>query len=238
MKLPHEIVTVVGRTGSGKTRLLATHVGPRHRRRISVDLTGECEALYPHAYRATSLAKFYRALKVWNDQDVNDWHVVVVLDHAHLAQLVWSLCPRYDGKTRGLASAWGGVALEVFEVDVLMPVNGSGGGVGLAMRNACARGRHEGLSLLCATQRPHQCDRILTSQSHVVASFAMHEPSDTKWLKDVGGARFAAIARGGLRQYESVWFHAGTGALTMHDAGYNLVRTIGPHEAAHPEGSV
>jgi hypothetical protein len=229
VSLPHEIATVVGRTGSGKTQLLARKIAPRHRRRITVDLTGECEALYPYAYRATSLRQVYRALALWSKREIYDWHMVVVLEHADLARLVWTLCPRYDGTSRGLSSLWGGVCLEVFEVDVLLPVNGSGGDVGRAMKNACARGRHEGLSLLCATQRPHQCDRILTSQSHHVISFAMHEPNDTKWLKDVGGSQFAAIARGGLAQYESVWYSAGSGELAIYDADYRLIRTVPAH---------
>jgi len=230
-RLPHEIITVIGRTGSGKTRLIARRLGPRHARRITLDLTGECEGLYPLAHRAIGLAKVYDALARWGAARCDRWHLVAVLTHEEIGRLMWALCPLYDGSSVALAELWGGVCVEAFEIDVLMPVSRAGGNVRNAFANAYARGRHVGLSLLCATQRPHQCDRIITSQSHYVITFAMHEPRDVKWLSDVGGQRFAAIAQTELARYHSVWYEAAGGAIHVHDADYQLVRSLDPHQA-------
>lgn len=228
--LPHEIITVIGRTGSGKTQLIASELGPRHARRITFDLTGECSDLYPLAHRAIGLAKVYDALARWGAARCDRWHLVAVLTHEEIGRLMWALCPLYDGNSVSLAELWGGVCIEAFEVDRVMPVSRTGGATRDAFANAYARGRHVGLSLLCATQRPHQCDRIITSQSHYVMTFAMHEPNDVKWLREVGGRWFGEVAQNGLAQYESAWYDAGDGVIHLHDRNYQLVRSLDPRE--------
>lgn len=220
--LPHEVVTVVGRTGSGKTRLIARSLGPRHSRRITLDSMGECEALYPNAHRAFGLDAVYEAMNAWAQENVTVWHLVAVLDETEVGLLMARLAPQYDGKTESLSKALGGVCVESFEIDLYLPVSGAGGQVTRAFQNAIARGRHVGLSLLCATQRPAQCHRILTSQSQHVISFAMHEPGDLRWLASVGGSRFARIAHTGLHRYESVWYSALTHRIVVRDAEYKV----------------
>lgn len=222
--LPHEVVTVVGRTGSGKTRIIAKKFGPRHARRITLDSMGECEALYPDAFRAFGLPSVYAAMNAWAEANVTEWHIVAILPEEEVGMLMAKLAPQYDGKTESLAKAFGGVCVECFEVDLYLPVSGAGGGITRAFQNAVARGRHVGLSLLFATQRPAQCHRILTSQSQHVVSFAMHEPNDLRWLASVGGSAYARIAHTGLRRYESVWYSALTHQVTVRDASYNVKR--------------
>lgn len=222
--LPHEVVTVVGRTGSGKTRLIAKSLGPRHARRITLDSMGECETLYPDAFRAFGADAVYAALNTWAQENVNTWHLVAVLSEEEVGQLMSKLAPQYDGKTESLSKALGGVCVESFEIDLYLPVSGAGGQVTRAFQNAIARGRHVGLSLLCATQRPAQCHRILTSQSQHVVSFAMHEPGDLRWLASVGGSQFAKIAHTGLHRYESVWYSALTHRVVVRDKEYKVKR--------------
>lgn len=222
--LPHEVVTVVGRTGSGKTRLIARSLGPRHSRRITLDSMGECEVLYPDAFRAFGLPAVYDAMNAWAEGNVTTWHVVAILSEEEVGLLMAKLAPQYDGKTESLAKAFGGVCVECFEVDLYLPVSGAGGVVTKAFQNSVARGRHVGLSLLFATQRPAQCHRILTSQSQHVVSFAMHEPGDLRWLSLVGGSAYARIAHTGLRRYESVWYSALTHRVVVRDAAYKVKR--------------
>lgn len=220
-KLPHEIVTVVGRTGSGKTRLIASHIGPRHARRITLDSVGEGEALYPDAFRAFGLERVFDALRAWSREGVRTWHMVAILSPDETGQLMHKLAPQYDGgATESLSALFGGVCVECFEIDLYLPVSGGGGKTAAAFQHAVARGRHVGLSLLCATQRPAQCHRILTSQSQHVVSFAMHEPRDLRWLSMVGGERFARIAHRGLRRYESAWYSSLTHRIVVRDASY------------------
>lgn len=225
MALPHEVVTVVGRTGSGKTRLIAKALGPRHARRITLDSMGECEDLYPDAHRVFTLEEAYNAMNAWAQQGVTTWHLVAALDESSVGLLMAKLAPQYDGKTESLSSALGGVCVECFEIDLYLPVSGAGGQVTRAFQHAVARGRHVGLSLLCATQRPAQCHRILTSQSQYVVSFSMHEPGDIRWLQSVGGVKFARIAHHGLKRYHSVWYSALSHSVTVRDPNYKEVRT-------------
>ena len=170
-----------------------------------------------------------RALRSWASMEVTSWHVVAVLTNEEVGLLLWKLCPIYDGTTPSLAELLGGVCLEVYEIDVLAPVNGSNRETSKAMRNAYQRGRHAGLSLLCATQRPSQCDRVVTSQSHAVITFRMHEPRDLLYLRDVGGQRFADEARV-LGRYWSAWYHAESGKIIVRDPDYRAVREHDPHE--------
>lgn len=235
MTLPHEIVTVVGRTGSGKTQLIAKYIGPRHARRITLDLVGECAALYPSAASARSLAAVLRLLRAYHEHNVTRWHIVAALDVKEIGQLVRLLCPTGADANTSLAAAWGGMALEIFELDLVAPVDRSEPATREAIRTAYARGRHFGLSILAATQRPHMIDRIATAQSSHVVTFQMHEPADLSWLEKVGTKRFAEIARTGLREYESAWYLARVGTLLTLSADYATWRTV---DAPPPQGGL
>jgi hypothetical protein len=224
--LPHEIVTVVGRTGSGKTQLIAKLIGPRHPRRITLDLVGECATLYPSATKVQSLPDVVRTLRAWHDANVNRWHLVAALTHDEIADLLQLMAPLQGGAPYSLAAAWGGITLEIFELDMIAPVTRIGKRLPVAITNAYARGRHYGLSILGATQRPHQVDRMATAQSSVVITFGMHEPHDIAWLERIGGRRFGEVARQGLRDYESVWYFARTGDMWTLDKAYRQWQAV------------
>jgi energy-coupling factor transporter ATP-binding protein EcfA2 len=223
---PHEIVTVVGRTGSGKTQLLAKMIGARHPRRITIDLVGECDKLYPYALRARSLATIVSAMAKLHAANVTEWHIVAALDLKEIGQLVKLLAPTGATTDYSLSAVWGGVALEIFELDLVAPVDRSEAATRDAIKTAYSRGRHFGLSILAATQRPHLIDRNATAQASYVITFQMHEPADLSWLERVGGKRFAELARTGLKQYESAWYNARTGTLHTLSADYKQWRDV------------
>lgn len=225
--LPHEIVTVVGRTGSGKTALIARKIGPRHARRITLDMVGECRALYPRAAHAAGLPDLVRILRSLHEHHVPAWHIVAQLGTREIGELIRLLAPVGTASEYSLAAAFGGVALEIFELDIIAPVDRSERDTREAIRNAYARGRHYGLSILAATQRPHQIDRIATAQSTYVVTFQMHEPADLRWLEAVGGKRLAELARAGLAPYESAWYNARSGTLHVLDRTYRHWRAVG-----------
>jgi energy-coupling factor transporter ATP-binding protein EcfA2 len=233
--LPHEIVIVVGRTGSGKTQLLARLIGARHKRRITIDLLGECVELYPRALRARSVAQIVELMRRLHKADINQWHIVASIDVPHVGDLLALLCPTGTASDTSLSAAWGGIALEIFELDLVAPVDRSEKSTRAQIKTAYARGRHYGLSILAATQRPHMIDRISTAQATHVVTFQMHEPSDLKFLNDVGGKVFAEIARTGLEQYESAWYDARSGVIRVLDASYTKWREI-PREGKHELG--
>lgn len=226
--LPHEIVTVVGRTGSGKTALLAKKIGPRHGRRITLDMVGECRALYPRAAHAVGLQQVVRILRSLHEHHLREWHIVAQLGTREIGELIKLLAPIGAAHEYSLSAAMGGVALEIFELDIIAPVDRSERDTREVIRNAYARGRHYGLSILAATQRPHQIDRIATAQSSYVVTFQMHEPADLRWLESVGGKRLSELARVGLAQYESAWYNARTGELFTLDRTYTKWRKVEP----------
>jgi hypothetical protein len=49
------------------------------------------------------------------------------------------------------------------------------------------RGRHQGIGLICATRRPHEIPRLVTSQVTELISFRQVEPRDLAYLKDICG---------------------------------------------------
>lgn len=224
--LPHEIITVVGRTGSGKTQLIARHVGPRHPRRITLDLVGECAALYPSAAHARTLRRVLALMRAFHDKGVERWHIVAALDNREIGQLIRALVPTGQDAAVSLSAAWGGIALEIFELDLVAPVDRSNPDTKDAITTAYARGRHYGLSILAATQRPHRVDRIASSQSSHVVSFSMHEPADLRFLERIGGKRFAQLAHTGLAQYESAWYDARAGRTFKLSADYRTLREL------------
>lgn len=219
MTLPHEIHVVTGKTGSGKTALIAHHIGPRHARRVTLDFTGECRKLYPHAVEAVGVLRVIDTLRAWDNKNVQRWHLVAALEVPEVATLVDLFAPKYDGKRRGLAELYGGVALECFELDLIMPVDRSTGETGHAMRHAFARGRHYGLSILAATQRPRMIDRMATAQSSALVTFTMHEPDDIKFLERAGGRAFAELARR-LPRFHSAWYWPESGRVATMDDRY------------------
>lgn len=235
--LPHEIVTIVGRTGSGKTQLLAKLIGPRHKRRITIDLLGECEKLYPNALKARSVEQVIKGMAKLHAADVMEWHIVASIDVPDVGKLVHLLCPTGTASGRSLSAAWGGMALEMFELDLIAPVDRSEKSTREAIKTAYARGRHYGLSILAATQRPHMIDRIATAQSSYVITFQMHEPADLQFLERVGGKRFSELARVGLKQYESAWYDARTGLLRVLSADYKTWREI-PRDGVAERGNI
>lgn len=225
----HEITLVVGRTGSGKTRLISRVFGPRHARRITIDSVGEGRRLYPDAVEVFGLSDVLSMLAAWAEEDVNEWHMVAVITPSETAELMRALVPVYAPNVSSLAGDMGGVCVECSEIDVYLPVSGSNAEITLAWTNALARGRHVGCSILAATQRPHQVARIVSSQASRIVAFSTHEPRDVKWLKDAGGKHFAALAQGGLKPYESVHYLADAGKVEVWDREYVRRHRIDAH---------
>jgi hypothetical protein len=221
--LPHEIVTVIGRTGSGKTHLIKERLAPRHRRRITLDLTGEMRSLYPNAYHAIGLARVLRALRAWAGKEVTCWHLCAVLREDEVIRLVQLLCPVYDGRSESLAALLGGVCLEIHEVKHFLPVH-RGGRAYEVFSNVLTQGRHNGLSIIAASQRAALCDRLLTSMSTAVIAFRQHEPRDVAWIREVSPwfAEQAQLLRADL--YESVWYHVDSGNMEVRDKDYRVLR--------------
>lgn len=231
-RAPHEIALVVGRTGSGKTQLISKVLAPRHPRRITIDSVGEGVLLYPEAAVASGLPEVMAVLAQWAEDDVSEWHMIAILSPSETAVLMRTLVPVYQPGVVSMAADMGGVCVECSEVDVYLPVSGAGADVTAAWTTALARGRHVGLSVIAATQRPHQVARIMSSQASRVVAFATHEPRDLRFLRDLAGKQFAAIAQGGLRPYESVHYFANVGMVEVWSREYVRRHRFPAHRVA------
>ena len=65
------------------------------------------------------------------------------------------------------------------EADLFAPARG----LSRPMRDAIARGRHWGLSIIYASRRPAEVNRLLTSQTTRFIVFRTREPGDLRYLK-------------------------------------------------------
>jgi hypothetical protein len=212
----HEIAIVVGRTGSGKTALISEVLAPRHPRRITIDVTGECEELYPDAFVAVGYAQVMQVVGQWAKED---------------RKLARAMVPVYRPGVTSLSADLGGVCIECSELDVYLPVSGANADVSAAWTTVLARGRHAHCSVIAATQRPAQIARVVTSQASRVIAFATHEPTDLKWLARAGGMRYAKAVQT-LGRFQSAWYYADTGNIEIRDAGYEITRSFWAHEGA------
>lgn len=220
--LRHEITIVIGRTGSGKTQLIAREIGPSFPRRITFDSTGECRKLYPDAFYAYGLEQAFSAMAFWRRHDMQHWHLVLACQPSEAAQLMAKLVPVHDGRTLSVAEAFGGLCVECFELDIYAPNHL--GAENQAWKNAFLRGRHVGCSLLVATQRPQLVDRVATSQAGRIITFAMFEPAELKYLEGAGGSRFRDLAQR-LPRFHSAWLHKDTWRIEHRDSDYQVIRS-------------
>lgn len=209
--LPHEIVTVVGRTGSGKTSLITDYIAPRHQRRLTLDLTGECRRLFPSAPRCGTVKQVLDVLHAFDEAHAHRWHIILELDMPAIGALLNALVPMQP-HAPSIAAAWGGLCLECYEIDMLAPNDRGQRDTSPIVRHAYQRGRHVGLSILGATQRPAQVDRTVTAMSQHTVSFAMHEPLDVRWLERIHRP-LARVVTTQLEKYEAAWYDHDRGEL-------------------------
>lgn len=190
-----ERIFACGSTGSGKTQFLRDVFLPRHPRALILDATGEWEREkgVRVAYGFPELlAELRRAA------GARRWRIVASLDDADVPKLAALLCPTTSAKNGSLALALGGVALLSDELATV-----AGHDAPAEVRALWRMGRHVGLSILGATQRPAECARVCTAMARWLVVCALHEPNDVKYLaKQLPRAAIGAL--GELPQYGAI----------------------------------
>ncbi len=96
------------------------------------------------------------------------------------------LTKAYGASMPGAQMQW----LIMDEADLFAPARG----LSRPMRDAIARGRHWGLSIIYASRRPAEVNRLLTSQTTRFIVFRTREPGDLRYLKAFIGEDAAARA--------------------------------------------
>lgn len=219
------IAFATGPKGSGKSFLLDRYFTSRAPRVIHLDFVGEVAEKYPDAIEAVGYDAVRAQLIELARSGAREWNLVAVFPEyrqAEMGRLFAALCPPYNGRATpmGISRAFGGVALECSECDVILP--NSAGLNTMAARNMLKRGRHEQLDLYLGTQRPQECSRLCTSQADYVIAFQMHEPRELEYLARGAGEAFAARVRE-LPQYHSLWFHRATRGIVERNAAGEVV---------------
>lgn len=208
MKRENEIVFVTGPKGSGKSYLIDEYFTTHAPRVIRLDFVGDVAEKYPDMPEAVGYDELLSTLRGFNRDRLPRWSVVAVFpEHRmhELPTLFAKLVPPYEGRGRagGISRAFGGIALECTECDIILP-NANSAATGAA-RNMLKRGRHEGLDLYLATQRPAECNRLCTAMADYTIALHTHEPRDLDYLSRGVGEDFAAMVRA-LPEYHSAWF--------------------------------
>ena len=205
--------TVAGASSSGKSTLLRNLFIARHPRTIVLAHTAEWGE--PHAL---SIGELRRELRKVAGREL--WRLVASLELAELEELAELLAPR-DLTRRPLAAALGGCALAV---DELADVAGRGAPDAIAA--LWRRGRHAGLSIFGATQRPAEVIRTVTANSTWLAVCQTHEPADLDyWRKLLPAPVFAEI--GQLPQYGALLWHTADRRGAVLDRDLKLLRPVG-----------
>lgn len=204
---------VCGVTGSGKSTLLRDLFIARYPRTIILAHTaewGEPDAL--------SLPELRRTLRKVAGRGY--WRVVAALEPEDAPELAELLAPRVVGRP-SFAQAVGGVALAVDEVDVI-----AGRSCAPEVAALWRRGRHAGLSIFAATQRPADVNRVVTSQSQWLGLCRTHEPRDLAYLGSIIPAD-ALRALEQLPEYGALLWETATRAGAVLDKDLRLVRRVG-----------
>jgi DNA helicase HerA-like ATPase len=216
----------MGVTGSGKTTLLRKLFVARAPRVIALDVTGEWEADpgFPHVAR--SLDGLLRALEHFATRKERRWHIAAQLSDEETQELAQLLVPETAPRS-GLCQAYRGIAIAVDEADTFAPQSAPP-----AVRALWRRGRHAGLSIYAATQRPSAVHRDVTSQSRWLIVAQTHEGRDLAYLRQLLPAEpYRALER--LPRYHAVLFDALYRRAFLLDERQEITRVFHPASAAH-----
>lgn len=177
-----ERVFACGVTGSGKTEFLARRFLPRAPRLLIVDQTGEWadrEKYAPYCFG------YEDTVSVLGEHAGKDrWRIICSVTPAEVSQLATRMLVPSPRPRDGFAASVGGMAVLLDEVDILTP----NGRAPAELTHLWRRGRHVGLSVYAATQRPANVSKEVTAQCRWICVLRQHEVRDIKYLSDLIGA--------------------------------------------------
>jgi len=164
--MQNEIITILGRKGSGKTRL-SKHIIRAKKRVLIYDPIGQfsdCGVVINNpmiliGYLKRNFTRNFRAVY----QPPDDISTDIAKEFKHVCEIVHCLEDIY---------------FLVDEVDTYV----TSSYCPPYFNNLVQRGRHKRISLVVTTRRHTETTRHLTAQSDILISFSQHEPNDLKYL--------------------------------------------------------
>lgn len=214
-------VFVTGGTGSGKSTLLRRSLLPQVPRAIIVDPVGEFrrERFKDRNARVFDLAEIPGALRTLTRRE--RWRLVADIPASSFPILARSLVPERLAVEPSLALAVGGCTLVCDEIHTIASHSAP-----QEVQELWQRGRHVGLSILAATQRPAKVSRTVTSMSQVLIACQTHEPADLAYLRDIFPRSVHQELQELARYHALVWrVQDGCGALLAPDG--SVLRRFG-----------
>lgn len=186
-----------GATESGKTTLLRHLLIDRMKRVLIVDRTGE----WAERDGATIIGLPELREELSRCARLRSWRLVASLDEEEAHQLARILVPP-SNPLGGYCYAIGGMLLADDEIDQF-----AGHGAASSITGLWQRGRHAGLSIAAASQRPALVHRTVTAQSRWLLVCATHEPADLLYLsKLLSPDAFAQLKE--LQPYHAIMWNA------------------------------
>jgi hypothetical protein len=201
-------VVACGVTESGKGFLLRKLFLSRCPRALILDPLGEHldrsarEPGYKY-YQANTVDEVRRQLRA-AVQAGDRWRVVAPLPPKDAPQVAQLLLPNVVIGHNAFPWHVGGMALVCEELDTIAPTNPDP-----AIESLWRRGRHVGLTVLGATQRPHRVARIITAMSSHLVICATHEPADVEYFERVLPADAMRHVRALPWQWAVIWDNRG-----------------------------
>lgn len=168
-----------GRTQSGKTEWLWRRYLRRVPRLLIVDTIGEWSAKARRgegptdARHTVGVDETLAAMREL--ASVDQWRIIADLDREELVELANVLAPRRIEASP--VPALGGMAIYLDEVDLLVPLGDS------RLGGLWRRGRHVGLSVYSATQRPSSVNKEVSAMVDVYAVLPLDEVRDVQYLR-------------------------------------------------------
>lgn len=216
-------VAIFGATGSGKTHLLRRLWLARTPRQLILDATGEF-IREPGVIGVSSDADLRRAL--YRQASRRDWRIAIPDDAVDLEALSGLLLPPFGSGRRSLSEAVNGLALVLDEAYQSCPHHAPP-----YIVNLFRRGRHAGLSIYAASQRPADVGRFVTAQAQWLAVCQTHEPNDLTFFRRTLPPAVSARIEG-LEEHEALLFDVRRRLAYRLDAAGQVAEQIPTSAAA------
>ncbi len=183
-------VVACGMTESGKDYLLRRLFLDKYPRALILDPLNEWPRNYGdwRVYRVRQVEEL-RPTLARAVREGSRWRIYAALGERSAVELATCLVPEVIGPAGAFPLHVGGMALYSPELDLFAPTSAPDEVVGL-----WRRGRHVGLSIFGASQRPHGISRIVTSMSGWLMITRTNEPRDLAYLRSfIPGEAYAQV---------------------------------------------
>lgn len=178
-------VIATGRTLSGKTEWIWRRYLRRVPRLLIVDTIGEWAssraASVQGAHFTTGVDETLDAMTAL--APVEQWRIVADLEREELVELSDILAPRRIEESP--VTPLGGMGIYLDEVDLLVPLGDA------RLGGLWRRGRHVGLSVFAATQRPSSVNKEVSAMVDVYGVLPLDEVRDVAYLRQRFGRELA-----------------------------------------------